>query len=292
MFICYGIFFVGVVIIGGWLIPQMIGSIKEIVNHFEEYAKNMQTMVNQITSYLGLKEIQLQSLFNWTAAYADKMANGIANVLGQLINLSATGMLMIAKLLFSIVFSVYFLFGKERLLKQGKVFFSTYLPEKYFNRLVHIYEVVTVTFENYLIGQTIEALILTLICLAGMLLFGFQYPVLISALVGLTALVPMVGPYIGGLIGFRILVVINPFKAIWFIVFLIVLQQIEGDFIYPRIVGSRVGLPGLWVLLAISIGAGVAGVIGILLAVPCASVIHTLLKEDIEKRSIKKSNDY
>lgn len=292
MFICYGIFFVGVVIIGGWLIPQMIGSIKEIVNHFEEYAKNMQTMVNQITSYLGLKEIQLQSLFNWTAAYADKMANGIANVLGQLINLSATGMLMIAKLLFSIVFSVYFLFGKERLLKQGKVFFSTYLPEKYFNRLVHIYEVVTVTFENYLIGQTIEALILTLICLAGMLLFGFQYPVLISALVGLTALVPMVGPYIGGLIGFRILVVINPFKAIWFIVFLIVLQQIEGDFIYPRIVGSRVGLPGLWVLLAISIGAGVAGVIGILLAVPCASVNHTLLKEDIEKRSIKKSNDY
>lgn len=288
MLICYSIFFVAIVVIGTWLIPQLIVSTKDILKNFQGYAENMQAMVNQLTAYFGLKEIQLQSLFNWTAAYADKMATSITGILEQVVNLSATGMIMIAKLLFSIVFSVYFLFGKEKLLNEGESIFSTYMSEKSFKRLSHIYKIVTSTFENYLIGQTIEALILTAICFGGMLVFGFKYPVLISALVGLTALVPMVGPYIGGLIGFRILVVIDPVKAIWFIVFLIVLQQLEGDVIYPRIVGSRVGLPGVWVLLAISIGAGVAGVAGIVLGVPVASVIYTLLKEDVEKKAVRK----
>ena len=291
MLFCYGIFFVLIIIMTGWLIPELINSTKDILKNFEGYANNMQSMVNQITDYIGLQKIYLQPLFNWTFTYADKIASSITEILVHIINLTATGMIMIARLLFSIVFSIYFLFGKEKLLNQGKKIFSTYLSERLFDKLSYVYKIVINIFGNYLIGQTIEALILTIICFLGMIICGFSYPILISALVGLTSLVPMVGPYIGGLIGFRILVMINPIKAIWFIVFLILLQQFEGDIIYPRIVGKKVGLPGMLVLLSISVGAGVAGLVGILLAVPVVSVFYTLLKSDMDSKCVKSRNE-
>lgn len=290
MIFCYAVFFTLLIFLISSLLPELISSIQDISKNFEAYALNMQTLADEITASFGLKTIDLKPVFQWTAAYADNLAASISDILTQLINLTATGMIWIAKLLLSIVFSVYFLFGKERLLEQGRIVFRTYLNDSHYKKASRIFHLSTDTFSNYFFGQIIEASILSVICFAGMLLFGFHYPVLISALVGLTALVPMIGPYIGGLIGFRILVIIDPLKAVWFIVFLILLQQFEGNVIYPRIVGKRIGLPGVWVLFAISVGAGIAGVVGILLAVPIASILYALLNEDIAKR--RRQKDY
>ena len=166
---------------------------------------------------------------------------------------------------------------------QGKRFFARYLPTKAYNKSSEILQVITNVFGHYFIGQIIEASILCALCFLGMVIFGFGYPVLISALIGVTSLVPMIGPYIGGIIAFRILVMIDPTQAVWFVIFIILLQQLEGYFIYPRIVVKAIGLQGIWVLLSIMAGASLGGVTGIVLAVPAAAVIYTMIKRDIAK---------
>ncbi len=267
-----------------YLIPALIGSIQDLIKNIGTYTDNLQSLMDKMASFFGFKKsIDMSGMFDWTAAYADKLAQSITVLLGHLINLTSEGMTMIARFLFCIAFSVYFLAGKERLLSQGEKIFSHYLPEKIYRKSSEVYHVVVDIFGRYFIGQIIEASILCLLCLAGMLAFGIEYPLLISALIGITSLVPMVGPYIGGIIAFRILVMIDPVKAILFVVFIIVLQQLEGFFIYPRIVGKAIGLQSIWILLSILLGASLGGVTGIIVAVPIAAVIYTLVRRDINK---------
>ena len=128
-------------------------------------------------------------------------------------------------------------------------------------------------------GQCIEAVILGSLCTLGMLLFRFPYAAMVGALVGVTALVPVVGGLIGEGVGAFLILMQNPFQALMFLVFMVVLQQIEGNLIYPRVVGSSVGLPGMWVLAAVMVGGSFGGVAGMLFAVPVASVLYTLLRE-------------
>lgn len=280
--------FVAVLLIIGisYLLPALIGSIQDLLKNIGTYSDNLQTLIDKVAYFFGFKKsINMSDMFNWTAAYADKLAQSITVLLNHLINLTSEGMAMIARFLFSIAFSVYFLAGKERLLSQGEKLFGHYLPEKIYRKSSEVYHVVVDIFGRYFIGQIIEASILGLLCFAGMLAFGFEYPVLISALIGITSLVPMVGPYIGCIIAFRILVMIDPVKAILFVVFIIVLQQLEGYFIYPRIVGKAIGLQSIWVMLSILIGASLGGVTGIVVAVPVAAVIYTLIRRDITKEA-------
>ncbi len=160
------------------------------------------------------------------------------------------------------------------------------MPEKVYEKSSYLYRITIDTFSNYFVGQIVEALILSGLCFVGMLALGIEYPILISALIGITALVPMIGPYIGGLIAFRILVMINPINAILFIIFIIVLQQVEGYVIYPKVVGKRVGLPDIWVLLSIMVGSGLAGATGIIMGVPIGAVIYTLIKKDVNSKPL------
>ena len=138
-------------------------------------------------------------------------------------------------------------------------------------------------FHNYIVGQCTEAVILGVLCTIGMLILRLPYAVMIGAVIAFTALIPVAGAYIGGAVGFVLIVTVSPVKAIVFLIYLNVLQQLEGNLIYPRVVGSSLGLPAIWVLAAVTVGGGVMGILGMLLGVPLAAVLYRLLRADVNK---------
>lgn len=149
---------------------------------------------------------------------------------------------------------------------------------------IHVADVASSTFRSFVAGQTIEALILGTLCMVGMMILRIPYASMIGALVGVTALIPIFGALIGALIGAVMILSVDPFKAMVFVIFLLILQQVEGNVIYPKVVGSKIGLPGMWVLAAVTIGGGLGGVLGLFLGVPAFSVLYTLINEATDLR--------
>ncbi len=182
------------------------------------------------------------------------------------------------------IFGVYLLLNKERLLHQVRRVMDALLQKETVKKVVHVATVVNGTFTSFMIGQCTEALILGALCTAGMLLFRFPYAAMVGALVGATALLPVVGAYIGAFVGAFMILMISPPKALAFLVFLTILQQLEGNLIYPRVVGASIGLPGMWVLAAVTLGGGLYGILGMLIGVPLAASLYKLFAEHVRKQ--------
>lgn len=189
-----------------------------------------------------------------------------------------------ANVVIGFVFSIYILAEKEKLGAQCKKLISTYLP-KVTQKIFYVTQVLDESFHNFIVGQCIEAVILGTLCVLGMWIFQFPYAMMIGVFVGFTALIPVAGAYIGAAVGAIMIFTVSPFKALPFLVFIVVLQQVEGNVIYPKVVGKSIGLPGIWVLAAITIGGGLFGIGGMLFAVPLAAAAYRLLKEDMERRN-------
>lgn len=193
-----------------------------------------------------------------------------------------------------LVFSVYILYNKEKLKRQTGRFLRVWFPGMFCRGLIHVASVCSRAFKRFIAGQTVEAIILGSLCTVGMFLLRLPYAPMVGALVGVTALIPIVGAWTGMIVGAFIILTVSPFKAFVFVVFLMILQQIEGNVIYPRVVGSSIGLPALWVLAAITVGGSLAGPVGMFLGVPAASALYQLIKEATvwkEQRSSKKKNN-
>lgn len=169
---------------------------------------------------------------------------------------------------------------KVRFDKLFKAYMSKDRREKFYKDL----RLTSRVFSDYIIGQCKEALILGGLCAIGMWIFGFPYALSVGSVIGLTALIPIIGAYIGAAIGFFLIVIVDPVQALLFIVFIVVLQQIEGNLIYPKVVGNSIGLPGIWVLAAITVGGGLMGIAGVLLGVPVAATIYKLLGQAVNAR--------
>ena len=152
---------------------------------------------------------------------------------------------------------------------------------------MHIASVCNTTFQKFIAGQVTEAIILATLCTIGMLILRIPYALMVGCLIGVTALIPIIGAFIGGGIGAIMILTVNPVKALIFIIFLVILQQLEGDLIYPRVVGAKINLSALWVLGAVTVGGGIAGPFGMLLGVPAVSALYTLVKEATIKREQK-----
>ena len=183
-----------------------------------------------------------------------------------------------------LVFSVYLLANKEKLRRQITRLANVWFPPRLVHIIAHVTFVCTRTFRHFIIGQATEAIILGSLCAIGMWILQIPYAAMIGSLVGVTALLPMVGAFIGAGAGAFIILTESPIKALIFIVFLVILQQIEGNLIYPRVVGSKIHFPAMWVLASIIIGGSLAGPMGMLIGVPIASSAYALLKEATEKR--------
>lgn len=190
-------------------------------------------------------------------------------------------------LFISFVFMIYMLFGKDTLKAQIKRLVKIWIPEKIGDFLIHTTKIASENFRNFISGQSLEAVILGSLCMVGMLILRIPYAPTVGALVGVSALIPVVGGFIGAGVGAFMILTVSPIKALVFIIFLLILQQLEGNLIYPKVMGSRVNLPAIWILAAVTIGGGLGGALGMLLSVPIASTFYVLLKEATAERERK-----
>lgn len=224
--------------------------------------------------------IQLKdNLQNWLLPEKEVLFRQAAGAVGSV----ASG---VVNFFIGLIFSVYVLANKEKLKKQTLRLIRVWLPRKLGGVLVHAVSVCNRSFRNFIAGQAAEAVILGTLCTIGMLILRLPYAPMIGALVGVTALIPIVGAFIGTIVGAFLILTVNPFKALVFVVFLLILQQFEGNLIYPKVMGARINLPAIWVFAAVTIGGNLAGPVGMLLGVPAAAAAYELLKEATEKREI------
>ena len=186
-----------------------------------------------------------------------------------------------------LTFAIYILAGKEKLKRQGFRLMRAWLPRRLGEVLIHVFSVCNQTFRHFIAGQATEAIILGSLCMVGMAILRIPYAPMIGALVGVTALIPVLGAFVGTIIGAIMILTVDPFKALVFVIFLLILQQVEGNLIYPKVAGAKINLPAMWVLAAVTVGGNLAGPLGMLLGVPAASAAYALLREATEKREAR-----
>lgn len=229
--------------------------------------------------------------FDWSTLVQKALnflGNGISALVPQAV--SAIGALFsgLISAFISVAFAIYALFQKEVLARQGRKVLYAILPEKTADYIVRVLRLSNSTFSNFLSGQCVEVIILGSMFAIAMAIFSMPYIPLISVLVAVTAFIPVVGAWTGCIVGAFLIFVGNPAQAIWFVIMFVVLQQVENNFIYPRVVGTSIGLSGMWVLVAVAIGGEMIGVVGMFLMIPVTSVIYTLIREFIYKRLEKR----
>lgn len=280
---------VGILVGVVWLvIPELINAVKVIV----------QGAIDLVNRFSAMSEAELAELpfgnalmnTDWDKML-DTLQNWLKNQSGTIVNtaVGTIGSLVggIFDFFISFVFAIYILFSKDKLKAQAKRMIRVWLPKSFGEWAIHAASVASMNFRNFISGQSLEAVILGVLCMIGMWIFGFPYAPMIGALVGVTALIPVVGGFIGAGVGAFMILTVDPIKAVFFLIFIVVLQQLEGNLIYPRVMGSRVNLPGMWILAAVTVGGGIAGPVGMLLSVPIASTVYVLVREATDKREKK-----
>ncbi len=266
-----------------WLvIPQLISCISLI---FERLPSLMEVLMESVRKWSFLPEdwISYLNTIDWVTYFGqafELFGEGVGSAVSFVVDVVTSVFSGIVSAFISLVFSGYLLLGKDRYKRQGLKLLDRVANAKWKHRVFYVCSISYHSFRRYLVGQTIEALILGTLCALGMLVLGLPYAAMIGALVAVTAYIPVVGAFIGGGIGALMIFADSPIKALVFIIFLVILQQLENNLIYPRVVGSSMGLPSIWVLAAITVGGGVFGVLGMLLAVPIAATLYGLLRNE------------
>ncbi|HSR04834.1 MAG TPA: AI-2E family transporter [Proteiniclasticum sp.] len=234
---------------------------------FEENLKNVDLSLENIgDTLMDVIMVGGNNLADLTLGFVTKLFSGAMNII------------------LGLIFAIYILGDKENLGRQVRRILYAYLPEKRVDQFLGITSLTSDIFQKFVTGQLTESVILGTMFVVTMLIFQFPYAVVVGVLVTITAIIPIVGAFIAMAIGFFLIFVNNPTQAFWFLLLFLVLQQIEGDFIYPKVVGNSIGLPALWVLVAVMVGGGLYGILGILLAVPISSVFYVLLKRNVGNR--------
>ncbi len=270
------------------VIPELVDAVKVIVGIVTDFVNKLLAMSEEELLELPFGEYLLNT--DWKNLLTSAQ-NWLKNQGGALVNTAFTtiGSVVTAVVNFGVgfVFAVYILLSKDKLSRQIIRLVNAWLPRKAGKIVRHTAVVASENFRNFISGQTLEALILGGLCMVGMLILRIPYAPMVGALVGVTALIPVIGGFIGAGIGAVMILTQSPVKALMFVIFLIVLQQLEGNLIYPRVMGSRVNLPAMWILAAVTLGGSIGGPLGMLLSVPVASTLYVLLREATESRENK-----
>lgn len=219
-----------------------------------------------------------------TDTFKTEIKTFISGILTSSVSIMKTTLNVIIDMIISIVFAAYILISKEKIISQFNRLFKAYLSPKWYKRITKISILSARTFSSFFTVQCFEATILGLLCILGMLILKVPYAVTIGVFIGVTALVPIVGAFLGIIVGAILILSVEPTKVLTFIIFVLILQQIETNLIYPKVVGESVGLPGIWVLVSVSVGGSLFGVVGMLFAVPTTFVVYSLLRENINEK--------
>ena len=225
--------------------------------------------------------------FDWEKMVKDVMSflsNGAGNMLTSTINAAASIVSGVMNFFIGFVFAVYILLQKETLSRQMKKLLKAYLPEKTYEKTLKVAVLAEKTFSNFLTGQCLEAVILGTMFFLVLTILRLPYALLIGVLIAFTALIPMFGAFIGCAVGAFLMLMVSPVQALIFVVVFLILQQVEGNLIYPHVVGGSVGLPSMWVLVAVTVGGNAMGVVGMLVFIPLCSVLYALVREAVNSR--------
>lgn len=291
--ICLAVSFIAVLGVLFAIVFMVIPAFKEaainFVDKLPQYAVNVEKWYYGVSDFFEKYNFDLPKISLDTAKITEICKNIIAqygnSVISTTITVTASIVGAVVDIVLGVVFSVYLIYQKETLARQAKKMMNALLKPQKNEKVLYIADITNNAFTKFITGQLLEACIIGVLCFIGMLIFGMPYAPIVSLLVGFTALIPIFGAFIGTGIGAFLILLESPVKALWFVVFIIVLQQIEGNLIYPRVVGKTVGLPGIWVLAAVTIGGGMFGLLGMLFSVPICSVLYVLLREYVNKKN-------
>ena len=274
------------------LIPQLVETVELLIPAVYDFLLDLGVYIEdflvenpEVMSIIQSPESG--STFNW-ADFAQKAVSILGDSVTTIVQGAVSTIGSVASfamdLFVAIVFAIYCLFQKETLARQGRKILYAFTKERFADRIIHILRLSNSTFSNFLSGQCIEVCILGVMIAISMAILKLPYIPLVSVLVAVTAFVPIVGAWAGCVIGAFFMLVNDPMQAVWFVVMFLVVQQIEGNLIYPKVVGTSIGLSGMWVIVAISVGGDLFGVVGMLLMIPFASVVQTVLREEVAIR--------
>lgn len=269
------------------VLPQFANALSEFFESVPKVVTRLAAWIQSTDQFPLIQKKISTTQIDWTSIQSKVMkyfTTGISGVLGSTITIFSKVTSGVVNFVLAVTFAIYILISKEKLGTNIKRVGHAFLSDRVMRKLKYYLATINQCFSSFIIGQITEAFVLGTLCIVGMLIFRFPYAVSIGAFVGMMALIPIFGAWIGAGVGFLLIVVDSPFKAVLFIVFILVLQQIEGNLIYPKVVGTSIGLPGIWVLAAITIGSGISGILGMLLGVPVAATLYKLLKDATNQR--------
>lgn len=274
------------------VIPQLVTTLGILANKlpvfYADMIKKLEVILEENPQAIALLEgkeisnIDWQDVVNTVIRF---LKNGLGSMLTSTVTVASSIISSIVNFFIAFIFSIYLLAQKEKLQDQAQRLLKAYTKPKVYKSTLKVFRLLHQNFSNFITGQCMEAIILGLMFVVCMTILGFDYAVMIGVLIAFTALIPIVGAFIGCFVGVFLMLVDDPMKAFWFLILFIILQQIEGNLIYPHVVGNSVGLPSIWVLAAVTIGGSLMGVFGMLVFIPLLSTVYMLLKEDVNKRN-------
>ena len=275
-----------IALVVGLVVPEFISCIQVLIEKLPGAIADGITRLSRVgfisdEVITALKEINWQERITQILGFA---TTGVGSVVSVLITSVTAVFSGVITGFLSLIFAIYFLLGKNKLLRQIKRFFKHYLKENIYKKFKYDINVFNDSFHRYIVGQCIEAVILGVLCTVGMLILKMPYATMIGALIAFTALIPIVGAFLGAGVGAFMILTEDPIKALIFIIFIVVLQQLEGNLIYPKVVGTSIGLPAIWVLAAVTVGGGVFGITGMLIFVPLTAAVFKIIKDDINSK--------
>lgn len=272
------------------IIPNLYNAIAIFANSIPEYLNSITNMLENLNVSENII-VEIGEAINTLGQTASRyVISNSKNVIETTFGIASNVVTGIVNVFIGFVFAIYYLVDKEHISEQIKKVMDAYIPKKKVEKITEIGKLSNKVFEKFVGGQCIEAIIIGVLCFLGMIILRLPYASTISVLVGFTALIPVFGAFIGTILGALLIFMINPLQALIFVIFILVLQQLEGNLIYPYVVGKQVGLPGIWVLVAVTVGASLSGIIGMLLSVPLASIMYSIIKIDVYKRLEKNTS--
>lgn len=270
------------------IIPQLIKTISSFATMLPEYIDNLENLLDKGMKLLEKYNFVLPSIeLNWTKAgeFLDKFLSNYADsFINKTVDITTSIVTVIVNFVIAIFFSLYVLSQKEKIGRHLKRLLYAVRPREKAEKIISFVNFTSETFSKFVTGQLLEAVIIGVLCFIGMLILKIPYPAMVSVLIGFTALIPVFGALFGTIIGALLILLVAPIKALWFVIFIIVLQQLETNLIYPKVVGKSVGLPGILVLVSVSIGGSAFGIAGMLFSVPVCTVLYCVYKELVAKK--------
>ena len=266
------------------VLPQLGTSVYGLVKNAPSYLRSFETMAREFLNQFHLDESFYDSFFISSDVLTSKLTSLADTLLPYLIDFSKQLTSSVTNIFVGIVVSIYLLAGKERFFSQIRKMLATFLSEKKYNALISLVRSSNKTFSSFISSKLVDSLIIGILCYIGMTIFRMDYALLISVVVGVTNIIPFFGPLIGAIPGVLILLIISPMKALGFLVFIILLQQFDGNILGPKIVGGTIGLSPFWVMFAIIVGGGLFGFIGMFVGVPAFAVVYSIVCQALDNR--------